>query len=340
MDPLTQGIVGISASQLVTRRVEAGIAAALGFLSGMAADLDVLISSSTDPLLFLEYHRHFTHSLVFIPLGALLCTVVLRALLHRFVRRARLSWRRSYLYCFVGYATHALLDACTTYGTQLLWPFSSARVAWNTVSVIDPLFTLPLMVMMGFAVLRRSRVAALLGAVFAFGYLGLGLVQEQRALDIAQSLVQQRGHKATQLGVKPSFANLLVWKSVYLHQDRYYIDAIRVGMDSKIYPGVSTAKFMQETHYPWLPESSQQAKDIDRFAWFSNDHLGIDPDNPQRIIDVRYSLIPNQLSGMWGIVLNPAANADEHVQWTTNRPKGSAAMEKTKELWQMILGRD
>ena len=70
MDPITQGVVGAAASQLVSRRTEKIAAGVIGFLSGMAADLDVLISSSTDPLLFLEFHRHFTHSLIFIPLGA------------------------------------------------------------------------------------------------------------------------------------------------------------------------------------------------------------------------------------------------------------------------------
>ncbi|RBP49090.1 metal-dependent hydrolase [Arenicella xantha] len=340
MDPLTQGIVGVSASQLVTRRAEAGLAAALGFLSGMAADLDVLISSTTDPLLFLEYHRHFTHALVFIPVGALICAIGLRFLLSRFVRRAQLSWARTYLYCFAGYATHAVLDACTTYGTQLFWPFSDARVAWNTVSVIDPLFTVPLLIFMCVAVLRRSRVAAVIGATYAVAYLGAGLLQEQRATLVAASLAEQRGHQPTQLGVKPSFANLLVWKSVYLHDGQYYIDAVRVGFNVKVYPGVATAKVVLDQHFPWLLKDSQQARDVERFAWFSNDHLGIDPANSARIIDVRYSLIPNQVTGMWGIVLDPSAANNQHVTWTTNRPKGDEARVKGRELWQMIRGQD
>ncbi len=62
----------------------------------MAADLDVLIKSSTDPLLALEYHRHFTHSLLFIPVGALVCTLLLRPLFFRMF-----SWKRAYLYAFL-----------------------------------------------------------------------------------------------------------------------------------------------------------------------------------------------------------------------------------------------
>ena len=43
----------------------------------------------------------------------------------------------------MGYATHGLLDSCTSYGTQLFWPFSDVRVAWDTMSIVDPLFTVP-----------------------------------------------------------------------------------------------------------------------------------------------------------------------------------------------------
>ena len=69
MDPFTQGTLGAALPQATRHRADIGAAGALGFVSGMAADLDVLIRSSSDPLMFLEYHRQFTHSLIFIPVG-------------------------------------------------------------------------------------------------------------------------------------------------------------------------------------------------------------------------------------------------------------------------------
>jgi inner membrane protein len=311
----------------------------IGFFSGMAADLDVLISSSTDPLLFLEFHRHFTHALVFIPIGALLCTLAFRALFKRWFKRNQLSFQRTYLFSFAGYATHALLDACTTYGTQLLWPFSDMRVAWNNVSVIDPLFSLPLLVLLILAISMRLKGAAWLGAVYAFSYLGLGLLQNDRASDVAEQLALSRGHVPTKLGVKPSFANLVVWKSVYEYQGRYYVDAVRMLASHKIYQGTSVEKLDLDKHFGWLDKVSQQAEDIQRFRWFSNNHLGLDPSNNNRIIDVRYSLIPNQVTGMWGITLNPSKGQTDHVEWSTNRPKGQDAMNKTAELLEMVMGR-
>ena len=74
MDPLTQGVLGAVLPQATAARALCAPGAGLlGFLAGMAADLDVLIRSSSDPLLFPEYHRQFTHSLMFIPSGAYLC---------------------------------------------------------------------------------------------------------------------------------------------------------------------------------------------------------------------------------------------------------------------------
>ncbi|MBL4673133.1 MAG: metal-dependent hydrolase [Arenicella sp.] len=338
MDPITQGVVGAAASQLVSRRIEKIAAGVIGFLSGMAADLDVLISSSTDPLLFLEFHRHFTHSLIFIPLGALVCTLAFRLVFRRWFRRGRLSFQRTYLFSFVGYATHAVLDACTTYGTQLFWPFSDTRVTWNAVSVIDPLFTLPLLIMVVFAILNRSTGVARFAAAYAFFYLGLGVLQSHRASDVAQELALSRGRVPSNLGVKPSFANLIVWKSVYEYQGQYYIDAIRMLGSDKVYQGRSVEKLDIDKHFAWLDSASQQAKDIERFRWFSNQHLALDPNNKNRIIDIRYSLIPNQVTGMWGITLDSSKRPADHVEWSTNRPKGQEAMEKTAELWGMVIG--
>lgn len=339
MDPITQGVLGGVAGQQVSAKKEKVAALVTGALAGMAADLDVLISSSTDPLLFLEFHRHFTHALIFIPVGALICALFFQWAFKRWFGRLSLSFARVYLFSFVGYATHALLDACTTYGTQLFWPFSDMRVAWNVVSVVDPLFSIPLIALLVVSVIKRSQGFAVLSALYAFAYMGLGLLQNQVALGAAQQLAKQRGHTPLQLGVKPSFANIVVWKSVYEYQGRYYVDAVRVlGSATDVYEGVSVEKLDTAQHFSWLDTASQQAEDVERFRWFSNQHLGIDPENENRIIDVRYSLIPNEVTGMWGIVLDPAANKSAHVEWTSNRPAGAQAAEKTKELFAMVLG--
>ena len=176
MDPISQGALGALVPQVVSRREKLRAFAVLGCLAGMAPDLDVFIDSSTDPLLFLEFHRQFTHALLFIPIGAALVALPLQPVVRRTLRP-----RETYLACLLGYATHGLLDACTSYGTQLLWPFSEHRVAWNNVSVVDSLFTLPLLGLVSLAAVRRRRAFAVAGLSWAVCYLALGAVQHQRA---------------------------------------------------------------------------------------------------------------------------------------------------------------
>ena len=141
MDPLSQGVIGASVAQSTVKNkrylVSAGI---LGFLSGMAPDLDIFIRSEQDPLLFLEYHRQFSHSLVFIPIGGLICASILFFILRL---KKSLSFKQAWIFSTLGYGTHGLLDACTSYGTLLLWPFSYSRISWNNISIIDPRYQVP-----------------------------------------------------------------------------------------------------------------------------------------------------------------------------------------------------
>lgn len=331
MDPLSQATIGAVAAQSAVTRQDLARIGLIGALAGMAPDLDVLIQSSTDPLLQLEYHRQFTHSLVFIPIGALVCAVAFWPLVRR-----HMSFKAVWFTALVGYATHGLLDACTTYGTLLLWPFSDARIAWNTISVVDPLFTLPLL---GFAItaaVRKSQLIGRLGMAWVAFYLSIGVIQEERALAAGEALAAQRGHAPAIVSAKPSFGNLLLWKTVYEYGEQFWVDAVRAGGSVTIIEGEHVERLNLTAAFPWLDAKSQQARDVERFRWFSNDYLAIDRDDPSLIVDMRYSHLPNEIQGLWGIRLNPDASVDEHVTWIARRSAGS---ERFEQLWAMLKGK-
>ena len=334
MDPLTQGLVGASLSLSVSKKQHLVAAGVLGMLAGMAPDLDILIRSSSDSLLFLEYHRQFTHSLLFIPIGSLLCALVFYPL---FAKRLGLSFTQSWWYCALGYATHGLLDACTSYGTQLLWPFTNERYAWNTVSVIDPAFTLPVLIGVVFVLLKRNPWYARIAIVWAFAYLTFGMIQRDRAEEAGWELAQARQHAPVRLEAKPTFANSLVWKVIYETEGRYYVDAIRVGAATKIYTGESVAKLDIGKDFPWLSSTSQQALDIERFRWFSDGFVAREPDDERRIIDVRYSMVPNQIKALWGIEVSQSDDENAHVVYTTHR---DTSQESRQAFIDMLKGND
>ncbi len=327
MDPLSQGALGAAAALIVAKPEQARRAALLGALSGMAPDLDVFIRSSSDPLLFLEYHRQFTHSLIFIPLGALLCSVVARPLI-----RHTISNRSIYGFCLLGYGSHGLLDACTSYGTQLLWPFSDLRIAWNNVSVVDPLFTLPLLIGVAIAAIRRSPRIARFAATWAMAYLLLGVAQRERAEQLGGELAASRGHVPSKLVAKPAFGSLLLWKTIYEHEDRLYVDAARLGVRARLFPGQSVGKLDLRRDLQWLAPESQQARDIERFRWFSNGQFALDPAGDDRIIDVRYSMVPNRIEALWGIQLDRTAEPTAHVDFFTSRALSKDQRAETQRL--------
>ena len=205
MDPISQGIVGAVCARTARPKSPARDTLLLGALAGMAPDLDVLIRSGTDPLLFLEYHRQFTHSIAFAPVGAL---IVATATLRLFKSSFKTFIER-YWICLAGYFSHGFLDATTTYGTQLYFPFADTRIAWNVMSIIDPLYTLPLLLFSLLAILFAHRGYHLVALLWMVGYVSFGTVQRERAEDAGLALAIARGHQITDISAKPGFASLL-----------------------------------------------------------------------------------------------------------------------------------
>ena len=82
--------------------------------------------------------------------------------------------------------------------------------------------------------------------------------------------------------------------------------------------GESIRKFDYEYHLPSLDKNSQQARDIERFRWFSQDYLGYNEED-RLVTDIRYSMLPNQITPMWGIVIDKNQNVDKHASWWTGR---------------------
>jgi inner membrane protein len=332
LDLLTQGLLGGVLALSVSPKSESRNAALVGFAAALLADADVLISASNDPLLNLELHRHFTHSLIFIPIGALIATLLLWPLMHK-----RIELKKIYGYALLGYGTSGLLDACTSYGTHLLWPFSETRVAWSIIAIVDPVFSLLLLISLIIGYKYYKPLAPGVGLTLAGSYLMLGLWQHQSALQSALELAERRNHDVQRIIVKPTLANLVLWRSVYQSNDRFYVDAIRVGLFSnRIYAGETIEKFQFERDLPQIDQASTLSNDVLRFSKLADGYVVPDPSRDKVLIDVRYSMLPNGVYPMWGIDLN-TASFSEHAQFKVYRDRP----ENARDLFlAMLLGRD
>jgi inner membrane protein len=314
MDPITQGLLGAAVSQALFTRQLGRRAWWLGALGGMAPDLDIFIRSAGDPLLLLLYHRQFTHSLLFIPIGGL----IIGGLLLLIGKSLRRQWRWVLLACTAGFASHGILDAMTSYGTVLLWPFSHQRFAWDVISIIDPLYTGILVIGVVLSAYWCRRQPAVFALILSTAYLGLGFYQHQRVMSLQTQLAARHGHVPVQMRAIPQLASLTRWRTLYRSDNQFYVGTARVPLSGKgrITSAMRLTAFAENDLPAYIKESSQLYRDFNVFQWFTNDSLSVAQWRPLILIDARYLMLqPPQ--ALWGIEFPLQADDDEHVSWVT-----------------------
>ena len=301
-----------------------------GAAGALLPDADAFIRSASDPLLYAEFHRHFTHSLAFIPLGAAIAAVP-----WLLAPANRVRWRWYYGAAVTGYGTHGLLDASTTYGTTLLWPFSATRVAWNWISIIDPLFTAVLVAGVGLAARRRSALPAAAALVLCAAYLAAGAVQHGRALEVQARVAASRGHAPVRAEAFPGFLTNIVWRSMYESEGTFHMDRIRIPWTGAATwaPGVSVAALREHGLPPVVREDSRLQRDFRRFHWFTGGWVARAPDDPRLIGDARYSSRDDRFVPVWGIRFHPASSPP--VEWV-NRSRQRRV--DVRALWSELRG--
>ena len=144
MDSLTQIVLGAAIAELALGKKAGNKAPLWGAICGTIPDLDVLLNPFLSDLQELGSHRGFSHSICF----SILLAPVLGYLISVFYRKKEATWKEWTLLCFLSLVTHPLLDAFTNYGTQLFLPFSNYRVSFNSIFIIDPCYTLPMMLLL------------------------------------------------------------------------------------------------------------------------------------------------------------------------------------------------
>ena len=221
MDSLTHIALGAAIGAAVMgRRTAVWKAAVWGAVAGTLPDLDVFIDHG-DAIRNMVLHRAETHSLFWLTLFSLPFGAAVA-----WIARESALWRRWWLAMWLALVTHPLLDAMTVYGTQLALPFTNHPYGVGSIFIIDPLFTLPLLVGVGWVLAgrgsRRGMTANGAGLALVAAYLAWGVVAQQQASRAAKASLAAQGIAAERVLVTPTAFNSMLWRVVAVAGDAYH----------------------------------------------------------------------------------------------------------------------
>lgn len=223
MDSLTQIVLGAAAGEIILGRKLGNKAQLLGAIAGTLPDMDVLYNFyESDPVKHLVVHRGYSHSVF----THILVSFPLAWLSRRWSKKEK-SFGIWYLFWFAGLFTHALLDCCTTYGTQLFLPFTNYQVAFNNISVIDPLYTIPFMFLLMVCLfirrdrpLRRKFLWA--SVIFSSAYMFLTFVLKYDMHQRFRKSLQQNKIEYAELNTTPTILNAVLWSAIAYSDSMIY----------------------------------------------------------------------------------------------------------------------
>lgn len=223
VDSLSQIVLGAAVGEIMLGKKLGNRAQLLGAIAGTIPDLDVLLSPLfTDEITKLKIHRGYSHAvLIHLLLSWPLAWVSKRR------SKSDISFNRWYMFWFLGLFTHALLDCCTTYGTQLLLPFTDYLVGFNNITVVDPLWTLPFMAMLIVCLfIRRDhsmrRLWLFVGCSYAALYMAFTLVNKYSVHRHFTAQLKESGIVYSELKTTPTMFNNILWSGIAIGEDSIY----------------------------------------------------------------------------------------------------------------------
>ena len=197
-----------------------------GAVGGTIPDLDVIGGVFLDPISNLVFHRGFTHSFWF----AFVMAPILGYLLHYFYKRRdpNVTYRDWTWLFFLALFTHPLLDCFTTWGTQFFTPFSDFRVAFNTIFVLDPLYTVPFSICLIFAATinrtkPKRKYLNYLGIALSTGYILFTVINKQYVDGKFQDSMDKKGMGDYEFMSAPTPLNNLLWHASVKSEDSIWV---------------------------------------------------------------------------------------------------------------------
>ena len=318
MDSVTQLVFGAAVGEAAIGRKVGNRAILWGAVAGTLPDLDVFVPLG-DVVKDFTYHRSASHSLFVLAL----LTPLLAWLVTRVHSDTRELFRRWMLAIYLVFVTHVLLDCLTAYGTQIFWPLSSYPVAVSSVFIIDPSYTLPLLVgVIAALVMTRERDRGHLinryGLILSSFYLGWTLVAKVIVDSNVTGALRQQGIVYEKFFTGPAPFNSLLWRAVVRDENGYY-EAYYSLFDGDhpirfdYYPSDEGLLAGIEEHWP-----------VRRLKWFSHGFYSVNENAGDIVIsDLRMGAEPDYVfSFKVGEIANPHARPVRSVRLEVDRDLG------------------
>jgi inner membrane protein len=270
MDSITQFSLGAVIGLAVSPKKTAKIA----LISGLVAtipDLDIFFNYADD-LTSVIKHRGFSHSLFYLSL----VSPLIAFLLYKFFDL--IDYSRWLLLVFLALITHPILDSFTIYGTSLFLPFSQQKVMIGSIFVIDPIYTLQLIISVVYLFIKK-KILIIKGISFNTLALIFSQIYLLLTLFIQQTLIPNGKAFAT-----PTPFNSLLWRVVVVNDDyieQYFIDILG-NKGKKIQ--IKNRHYLKNINY----------KEVEKYASFSSDFYNLIVVNNRLILqDLRMGSIEN-----------------------------------------------
>ncbi|MEM5565453.1 metal-dependent hydrolase [Psychroserpens sp. AS72] len=221
MDSLTQIVLGAAVGEAVLGKKVGNKAMLYGAIAGTIPDLDIFASYFTDTVSALAIHRGFTHSIMF----SVLFAPIFAWLVSRYEKyKSFKDWFWLFFWAFV---THPILDAHTTWGTQLFWPFD-LRLAFKNIFVIDPLYTVPFLVFLILAMrqkrtTKKRRFYNKMGLIISTSYLAITLLLKWIAYTKFETALITQNVAYLEIDTRPSPLNTILWSANVETKDAYLL---------------------------------------------------------------------------------------------------------------------
>ena len=238
MDSLTQIVLGAAVGEAVLGRKVGNKAMLYGAIAGTIPDLDVLARFFVDTVTATEWHRGFSHSIFF----SVLFAPVFGWLIWKINPKSTATFKDWSWLMFWGLFTHPVLDAFTTWGTQLFWPFKT-RLAFQNIFVIDPLYTLPFLAFLILTMFQKQtspkrRKYNNWGLIISSTYLLMTLVLKGFAYKKFEDNLEKQGVSYQEMDIRPAPFSTILWtanidtKNAYLIGNYSFFDSQAITFES------------------------------------------------------------------------------------------------------------